>query len=279
MAEGILYATQRAITTPNILPKFCDFNDSFAWITSSGDGNAAAENAPDYPFNGKNSVRITFIVAGAPYAFSCGGTQMNTVIPTDGVYTLQYWLAKNNPTADINFTVKVLVDGILTTNTTFTQNIYSSSGFVDGNWNCYSNGTEMNLTEGQTLTYIFEAVSDDISGTMLYFAGMKLEPNNVNQSSEPSLYSPPIQVEINETENLDFGSIGANLGSTLTVSMVGAVVGDYVKMVIPTSVATSGLRFFEPYVSATDVVSVPAYNPTASPIDAGAADFKFQILR
>lgn len=278
MAEGILSLQQRPITTQNLLPPFCGFNDNtFTWNTVSGGGNAVAENAPDNPMFGKGSCRITFTNTGN-YVFNSGGTQMNTIAPATGKYILQYWLNKNTAEADMDFEVKVFVNGTPTSTTTFTQNVYSSSGFSDGNWNCYFSGTPLNLTAGDILTYQFTAKSDSFgSGEKLYFDGMKLERMNMNQGYLPALYTEPMPVLIETSVTIDIPSIAAGGTQTATASILGASVGQFVDLSYPAALITSGLVVGVPIVTAADTVKFVVYNPTGGAIDPASNSFKFKI--
>jgi len=203
MADGILSLQNKAIATENLLTPFCTFNDStFAWNTVSGGANAVAENAPDNPMIGTGSCRITFTGTGT-YIFDCGGNQMDFIAPKDGKYLLQYWFYKTDASSDITFITRCFINGLSYPSTEFTQNLYSDSGFIDGNWNCYFSGIPLDLLEDDEVTFQFEVHSDTSgSGVKLFLDGLKLELMELNQNYEPSIYSEPTNE--NPNENLIF---------------------------------------------------------------------------
>jgi hypothetical protein len=70
---------------------------------------------------------------------------------------------------------------------------------------------------------------------------------------------------------LDFTSIGAGAQGSLTITVVGATVGNAVALALPAAPA-AGLAF-DAFVSATDTVTVRASNVSGSPVDAGPATY------
>jgi len=76
---------------------------------------------------------------------------------------------------------------------------------------------------------------------------------------------------------LDFPSVAAGATSTLTISVPGATTGDDVLLSFVTA-PTVGL-VFQPWVSATDVVSLRVTNVTAGAVDAASADYRVTVLK
>lgn len=279
MANGILSLQNKAIASNNLLPSFCAFNSAFTWNTVTGGANAIAENAPDNPMLGTDSCRITFIGTGA-YEFNSGGTEMDYTVERDGDYILQYWLNKNDPDANIDFTVKVFVNGINIADTTFEQTLNADNDFREGNWNCYYNGTILSLLENDVVTYSFVAQSDIFgSGVKLYFDGLKLEKGDINQNTEPTIYTEPLVITLENTETIDVGSISSNGYVLQTIALIGAEIGDFVELVYPVNIVTSGLVVSLPVVSATDVVSFVIHNHTGGSVNPSSGDFKVKIVK
>ncbi len=76
---------------------------------------------------------------------------------------------------------------------------------------------------------------------------------------------------------LNFGSIAAGATAELTVTVLGAVVGDGVS-VAPLAAPEAGL-IWGGYISAPDTVKVRMANVTAAPIDPAAVDFRADVWR
>lgn len=77
---------------------------------------------------------------------------------------------------------------------------------------------------------------------------------------------------------LDFGSIAAGATETLTITLTGVTDGDVVSLGVPNSAKTAGL-IYTAWVSATDTVSIEAYNSTGSAIDPTSATFKVAVIK
>lgn len=79
------------------------------------------------------------------------------------------------------------------------------------------------------------------------------------------------------SQALNFGSIAAQAGAELTVTVTGAVVGDEV-VANPNSSPEAGL-VWNAWVSATDTVTLRVTNVTAAPIDPGNRTWKFRVYQ
>jgi hypothetical protein len=279
MAQGILSVQNKSIASNNLLNKFCGLNSAFTWNPVSGGANGVAENAPDKPMIGTQSCRITFTGTGA-YEFNCGGTEMDYTVAEDGDYILQYWLYKNDALANIDFTVKVFVNGINIADTTFEQTLNTANGFIEGNWNCYYNGTIIPLLENDVVSYSFIAESDIFgSGVKLYMDGLKLELNDINQNTEPTIYTEPLDIVIEQTETIDIGSIGSNSSVVVVATVTGAIVGDFVQMTYPVDLITVDLSVSYPIVTDVDEVSFIVHNKSGGSVNPASGDFTFKIVR
>lgn len=79
------------------------------------------------------------------------------------------------------------------------------------------------------------------------------------------------------TAVLDFGSIGAGLQATLTITVTGAATGDVVLLGAPAALE-AGLSFCG-YVSAADTVTVVVANNTAGSIDPASATWRASVVK
>jgi len=81
---------------------------------------------------------------------------------------------------------------------------------------------------------------------------------------------------INVTTSLNFGSVGANSSTSITVAMTGVAINDIVLLGIPTAIS-EGLTFFG-HVVAADQVHVDAVNATGSIKTQSAATFRVTVI-
>lgn len=97
---------------------------------------------------------------------------------------------------------------------------------------------------------------------------------------EPTLAEVKTYIgHISNTATLDYGSIASLATETLTITVTGAVIGDVVSIGIDNASKTTGLIFGQPWVSATNTVSIEAYNSTLSPIDPASGTFKATVIK
>ena len=76
--------------------------------------------------------------------------------------------------------------------------------------------------------------------------------------------------------SLDFGSITNATQASLTITVVGAAVGDEVIMGLPAAPAAGIV--FNAFVSATDTVTIRASNISAAPVDPAAATYGVTVI-
>ena len=84
---------------------------------------------------------------------------------------------------------------------------------------------------------------------------------------------------LTNTATLDYGSIASLATETLTITVTGAAVGDVVSIGIDNASKSAGLIFGQAWVSATDTVSIEAYNSTLSPIDPASGTFRASVIK
>jgi hypothetical protein len=81
---------------------------------------------------------------------------------------------------------------------------------------------------------------------------------------------------INVTTSLNFGSVGANSSTSITVAMTGVNINDLVLLGLPNAIS-EGLTFFG-HVVAADQVHVDAVNATGSSKTQSAATFRITVI-
>jgi len=78
---------------------------------------------------------------------------------------------------------------------------------------------------------------------------------------------------------LNFGSIASLATETLTITVTGAAIGDVVLVGIDNGSKSTGLIFGQPWVSATNTISIEAYNSTGSAIDPASGTFSASVIK
>jgi len=78
--------------------------------------------------------------------------------------------------------------------------------------------------------------------------------------------------------SVDIGSIAADSDLTVTVTLPGVAVGDYV-VVSPPASLEANVAVGQPWVSAADTVKFIVENETLSAIDPAAATWKFLVFK
>jgi hypothetical protein len=81
---------------------------------------------------------------------------------------------------------------------------------------------------------------------------------------------------INVTTSLNFGSVGANSSTSITVAMTGVNLNDLVLLGLPNAIS-EGLTFFG-HVVAADQVHVDAVNATGSSKTQSATTFRITVI-
>jgi len=145
-----------------------------------------------------------------------------------------------------------------------------------------------NLTNSAGSTVISYGAGLALSGVMgFYGATVTAQPANINAVSglinlgllaSGTTYGvlPQSTETINVTTSLNFGSVGANSSTSITVAMSGANINDLVLLGLPNAIS-EGLTFFG-HVVAADQVHVDAVNATGSSKTQSAATFRVTVI-
>ena len=231
---GQLIQNQEARASENIFNPFLTFNTPYTYTISDGVGVAEISNTDEFSLTGEGSLKIRFLEAGSNISFNAD-VQTNSVVRSTGLHFIQFAVYKNNPNADVNLTVSVLINDTFSANRSIAQNVYNASGFVDSNWNIYYQSFFAN--EGDVISLTWSADSDDETA-IVNIDNFKLERSNQNILA-PTIYSDP-QFLINkwtrlynftdtqdllEDTEIDFslfdGTIVTNCGSEILVEGAG----------------------------------------------------------
>lgn len=264
MAQGQICTQEVAKASNNVLNEFANFNQVFAWNISDGVGNATIINnvGGRQSYYGLGAVSVYF-TGTSPITFDAGDTSMRRVIQRDGNYILSYAFNKSDENSDINFTVNLYVNGVLTSQNTISQNLYFSSGFTDNQWNVYFQNVA--LEYGDVIDFSFTAQSDT-TACYLYFDRLKLELDD-RGNGFPTIYTEaPLDV-IEEENTITIPEIAHNETYIVTASLTGCkLVGDYVMMKYPSELNDLGLVVGYPSVYSDNVVKFAIHNQSGAPV-------------
>lgn len=242
----------------NILPYKATFNDVHDW---NYDSNSVVTNSILKPYLGERSCLIT-CVSTSLSSFNYGSDDLKAIVTPYGAgsYILSCRLFKNDPTADVIFTIKMSINGVVTANTTFTADLFNSNGFIDNVWNTYFQN--ITLADNDEVDFSFEVQSDTI-GTKLFFDGFKLELDDRNLGL-PSTYTEAFEV-VTEVENvIDIPSISSNSTYVVELPFLGVLPTDYLAMRVDSALGNSGLQVGDPLYSGTNLVKVVIHNHSGS---------------
>ena len=245
----------------NLLPSFANFNEVFVWNEVSGGTNAVVINSNQKKYAGLYSCTITFQGTGQ-IKFNTGSTKLQCVAPKTGNYILSSRFNKNDATADITFLIEVVVNGVVVSTNTIEQNLYNTSGYVDGVWNCYFQNLE--LTQSDVVDFNFYAQSDTI-GSVMYFDGFKLELDDRNLQF-PSIYTETPLELISQENTLTIGTIANNTCYTAILTLTGAKPNDQIILKYSAELTNLGLLVGAPVVTSTNVVKVLILNNTGASV-------------
>lgn len=187
----------------NLVSEFMTCNEDIDYNITAGVGNLLVTNSDEYPIYGERSQKVRFLT-NLPATFTSSGTLTQSIAPKTGQYCLVWEMQKNDPTADVTYTVECFVNGTLTSARTVVGNAYSSSGFVDGQVNSF--WTFIDLTAGDEVSFSITAQCDTID-TIIYVDGFGLFFND-KALQAPPFYVPPTNLSQKWQQRYD--SVGTN---------------------------------------------------------------------
>lgn len=276
---GQICTQERAIASNNVLPESANFNEVRSWNIPIGSENATVLNTvgANNAYYGLGACKINFLANGE-VKFNTGDDSLNTVIGKTGNYILSYAFNKSDEFSDINFTVEVLVNDVVTH--TITQNLYFSSGFTDNQWNVYFQSFA--LEYGDVVTFNFYAQSDT-TDCYLLFDRFKLELDDKG-IDYPTIYTEAPLTVYEEENTITVGTIGSNSSVSITASLTGARPNDasrsYVVMKYPSELIDLGLEVGVPLVTANDTVKFIIHNHGGgSHTPEPDATYNFRLIR
>lgn len=276
MAKGQAFLTDQisANYNENILPYFATFNDLHTWNITDGT-DAVIENSILRRAKGDRSMLVTFTGTNET-VFNAGGTQLQTVAPYDGYYTisLAFWMDSAYSTAETGFTIAISVNGVTTDVTTFQADIKGSEGFVFDKWNTFLQKFELNKDDEVDFTF---KVHCDTIGAKLHVDEFMFSVDDKKEGLV-TRYMQPLPTIIRNTQTVDLPSIANNETYTSDLVVTGVEVGDFVEVVPPVSSVTAQL-LCTAVATATNQITLIVHNSSGGAVDLGSASFKFKATR
>lgn len=263
MIQGAIFNQEIAKANNNVLNEFCNFNSVYVWNKTDGGSNATILNnvGGRRSYFGLGSVSINF--TGTNEVSFNAFSNMQRTIQRTGNYLLSYAFDKTDISSNIDFTIELYVNEVLQPNNTITQNLYSSNGFVDNQWNSYFQNVY--LEYGDVIDFAFKAQSDTTSCS-LYFDRLKLEIDDKGNGI-PTIYTEAPLTVFQEENTITVGEIANNETIIISATLTGCkLTDDYIEMKYPSELNNLGLIVGYPSVYSDGIVKFAIHNPTASPI-------------
>jgi lysophospholipase L1-like esterase len=209
--------------------------------------------APTYAFastGGQIADAVTFEVSSAPIQ----GTNWNAGTP-------RKWAARLLGNTAIGGSVYI---GDATGTTAPTALLTFAAGTATANTSPWKENS------GVAQQTVLEAGANNYDGTNRYFSD-----GTFNYMKPKTLVA---------TSTLDFPSIATMAVEYLTVTLTGAVIGDEVVVGVANASVTSagtptGVLILQPWVSAANTITIPAFNTTLSSVDPASGSFKFSVIK
>ena len=183
MAQVAQIQQCRAEYSENLLPIM---EDRTLTITS-GMADGAVNYNTNFYFDEGSSIKMDITSSGLNKFINFNLSDFIVTAPKTANYIFSYRLKKVNPTDSIDFAVEIFVNGILSTETTYDNNLAVNGDWTNLHWNTFAQSISLNA--GDILTFRFIMNTDSLI-TSLYLDGLKLELDD-RFLGIPSIYSKP----------------------------------------------------------------------------------------
>lgn len=183
MAQIAVIQQCRPEYSENLLPIM---EDRTLTITS-GMANGTVNYNNNFHFDEGSSIKMDITSSGLNKFINFNLSDYSVTAPKTANYIFSYRLKKVNPTDSIDFAVEIFVNGILSTDTTYDNNLAVNGDWTNLHWNTFAQSISLNA--GDVLTFRF-IMNTDLLITSLYLDGLKLELDD-RFLGVPSIYSKP----------------------------------------------------------------------------------------
>ncbi len=188
MAQVVQIQQCRAEYSENLLP----IMEDRTLIITSGMANGAVNYNTNFHFDEGSSIKMDITSSGVNKFINFNLSDYSVTAPKTANYIFSYRLKKVNPTDSIDFAVEIFVNGILSTETTYDNNLAVNGDWTNLHWNTFAQSISLNA--GDVLTFRF-IMNTDLLITSLYLDGLKLELDD-RFLGIPSIYSKPKSEQI-----------------------------------------------------------------------------------
>lgn len=272
---NLIYIPNDLQLTDNLVPKLYDFNTAH---TYSVVGTGTAENQLGYSYSGAGSLRLNNLDnQNTDLVASLYTTPV--ALEDSGNYNFSLYLQNGNFEIGDLIQIEMYKGGVL-------FNTFDISPYDDNvpssvtNWKRY--GQSFNNSGGLN-NYTFKVIMKANSGSAtndksIYIDGFKIELNDKGLGL-PSAYTEAKVLELETTTTIDVPNIVDGTTATVTATLTGAIVGDYVQMVYPVALITAGLEVLQPVVTDDDEIKFLIRNNTGADVNPASADYSFKIVR
>ena len=183
MAQVVQIQQCRAEYSENLLP----IMEDRTLIITSGMANGAVNYNTNFHFDEGSSIKMDITSSVLNKFINFNLSDYSVTAPKTANYIFSYRLKKVNPTDSIDFAVEIFVNGILSTETTYDNNLAVNGDWTNLHWNTFAQSISLNA--GDVLTFRF-IMNTDLLITSLYLDGLKLELDD-RFLGIPSIYSKP----------------------------------------------------------------------------------------
>jgi len=276
MAEVLITQQETPKYSENLFPLFTAFNEPYTgWNIMSGVGAVANSDVEKY--KGNYSLRVITNEADTVLVFDSANNGFEFIAPKTGTYifSVKVFIPSDYDTNDVYGVFDTYVNGSGIGDYQFEFSNQASS-FEHDKWNNFFQIIQ--LTEGDEYNLSFKFYADAI-GCRAYLDGFKIELDDRNLVL-PSRYTFPLNTIIESLVDVTIPEILTGETAFVSATLTGALVGDYIQMIIPTDLASVELSVSYPMVTATNTIRLAFTNNSGSTISEIAdASFKFKIVR
>jgi len=276
MAQVVITNQETPKYSENLFPLFTAFNEPYAgWNIMSGVGAVANSDVEKY--KGNYSLRVITNEADTVLVFDSANDGFEFTAPKTGnyIFSVKVFIPSDYDTNEVYGVFDTYVNGSGIGDYQFEFSNQASS-FEHDKWNNFFQIIQ--LTEGDEYNLSFKFYADAI-GCRAYLDGFKIELDDRNLVL-PSRYTFPLNTIIESLVDVTIPEILTGETAFVSATLTGALVGDYIQMIIPTDLASVELSVSYPMVTATNTIRLAFTNNSGSTISEIAdASFKFKIVR
>ncbi len=248
----------------NLLSEYCNFNRQMVFDKTQNGSDAFVEfKNSQQKYLGNGAVKVHFDGTSEVKFTNLSG-KLVSYAKQSGFHYLSVGLWKSDPTADVDFGIELKINGTIQTNNIFDCNLFSSSQFVDGEWNVYE--VRLPLVANDQIDFIFKVKTDTV-GTEIFIDRFMLELED-RGLGQLSLYEEAPLSYVGGNNILSLPVIPANSSINVSLSLLSIEKPNFIVLNYPTELNDLGLIVSMPIVNdynpITDIsiIKFIVYNPT-----------------